>query len=70
MKTISLENLAQLEGGGTVGNIINGACTAGAGWSLAAYVGLVAAIAVPTGVGQAAAAICFGNAIGTGFGWW
>lgn len=71
MKTLNLEKMTDLTGGGTVvGGVINGACAAGGAWGLAASLKLVAAIALPSGVGQAAAVICLGNFIGTSAGWW
>jgi hypothetical protein len=71
MKTLNLEKMTDLTGGGTVvGNIISGSCTAGGAWTLAASLKLVAAIALPSGVGQAAAVICIGNWAGQAAGWW
>ncbi|CAH0336917.1 hypothetical protein FVB9288_02647 [Flavobacterium sp. CECT 9288] len=71
MKTINLDNMTAINGGGSVvGNVINGACGAGAGWTLAASLKLVAAVAVPTGVGNVLAAVCLTNFVGTAAGWW
>ncbi len=71
MRTLNLEKMTDLTGGGSVvGNMISGACTAGGAWTLAASLKLVAAIAVPSGVGNAIAVVCIGNWAGQAAGWW
>ena len=64
MKNLNLNELEAINGGGTVGGVILGACT---GLGIAGLIGL---IVIPEPTSKVVAGACIVNGVATYFDWW